>query len=75
MDKSVQLAGPRIGLVGQLGAHWPQVALPRRLPIDWAFPVIILVSQFAARRLQVALPGRLPMGVPLNCHEGKGRRH
>ena len=54
------------GSVGQLAACWPQVALPWRLPMDWAFPMIGLVGQLAARRLQVALPGRLPMDWPFN---------
>ena len=46
-----------IGLVGQLAARRPQVALPWRLPMDWAFPMTGLVGQLAARRPQVALPG------------------
>ena len=33
-----------IGFVGQLVARWPQVALPRRLPMGWAFPMIGLVG-------------------------------
>ena len=36
------------GLVGQLAARRPQVAIPGRLPMDWAFPVIGLVTQLAA---------------------------
>ena len=47
-----------IGLVGQLAARRLQVAIPRRLPMSWAFPLIGLVSQLAARLLQVAPPGR-----------------
>ena len=45
------------GLVGQLAARRPQVALPSRLPMDWAFPMIGLVGQLAAWRPQVALLG------------------
>ena len=63
---------PINGLVGQLAARRPQVALPRRLPMDWAFPMIGLIGQLAARQLQVALPGRLPMDWPFDCHQGKG---
>ena len=73
MDTSVQLAAlrrqvaspaitdhwaPMIGLVGQLPTRRPQVALPSRLPIDWAFPMIGLIGQLAASQQQVALPGR-----------------
>ena len=69
MEKSVQLAAlqrqvaplaftdywaPMTGLVGQLAARQPQVALPRRFPMDLAFPMIGLVGQLPARRLQVA---------------------
>ena len=50
-----------ICLVGHLTVRRPQVAIPRRLPMDWAFPMIGLVGQLAARRLQEVLPGRLPM--------------
>ena len=56
-----------IGLVGQLAARGRKLpwALPRRLPMNWAFPMIGLVGHRAACRLQVALPGRLPMDWPL----------
>ena len=68
MEKSVQLAALRrqvappaftdfcalmIGLVGQLAARWPQVALPRRVSMDWALPMTGLVAQLATHRLQV----------------------
>ena len=43
------------GLVGQLAARPQQVAFPRRLAMDWAFPMVIgLVGQLAAGWLQVA---------------------
>ena len=57
-----------IGFVGHLAARWPQVALPRRLPLDWVFPMIGLVGQLAARRLHVALPGRLPLDWRFDGH-------
>ena len=57
---------PMIGFVCQLAARRPQVALPWRLPMDWAFPMTGLVGQLAARRPQVALPGRLPMDWSCN---------
>ena len=47
--------------VGQLAAHRPQVALPRRLPMDCAFPMNGGVGQLAARQPQVAFPRRLPL--------------
>ena len=50
------------GLVGQLAARRPQVALPGRLPIDqWAYwaPMDSSAGQFVARRPQVTLPRRL----------------
>ena len=50
-----------IGLVCQLAARQPQVALPRRLPMGF-------VGQLAARRLQVAFPERLPMDWPATGH-------
>ena len=43
-----------IGLVGQIAARRPQVALPRREPMDWSFPMIGLVVQLAALWLQVS---------------------
>ena len=51
---------PMNGLVGQLATRWPQVALPRCLPMDWAFALISSVGELAARRPQVALSVRLP---------------
>ena len=56
-----------IGLVGQLATRRPQVALLRRLPMEWPVPMIGLVGQLAARWLQVALPGRLPMDWPFGA--------
>ena len=40
---------PMIGLVCQLAARWPQVAHPRRLPLDLAFLMVGLVGQLPAR--------------------------
>ena len=59
---------PMIGLVSQLAARRPQVALSERLPMSRAFLLIRFVGQLAARRVQVALPGRLQMDWPLNDH-------
>ena len=61
------------GLVGEPAARQPQLALPWRLPMDWAFPMFGLVVQLAARRLQVALLARLLMDGPFNGQEGKRR--
>ena len=56
-----------IGLVGQLAARWPQVALPGSLGVFRSVHGPMgteecLVGQLAARRPQVALPRRLPIG-------------
>ena len=50
---------PMIGLVSELAARRPQVALHSRLPMVWAFPMIGFVGKLAV------LPGRLPMDWPL----------
>ena len=47
---------PNIGhrwfaLVGQLAARRPQIALPRRSPLDWLFPMIGLPSLSVHRRI------------------------
>ena len=42
---------PMNGLVCQLAARLPQVALPRRSPMDWECLMIGLVGQLAARQL------------------------
>ena len=74
MDENRPLAftdywAPMSGLVGQLAALRPQVAILRRFPMDWAFVMIGLVGQLAARWLQVALLARSPMHWPSNGHE------
>ena len=56
------------GLVGQLAARWPQVALPRRSAMDEVFLVIGLVGQLATRWPQVDLPRRLPLDRPFHGH-------
>ena len=57
-----------IGFVGQLAVRWPQIALPRRLTIHWAFLMIGLVVQIAASQTPVALPERLLMVWLVNVH-------